>query len=275
MVPPMADELGGVPAAPEFPPPPTEAFADNAGAAGIDSLFGESKFREYDDEPMIPAGPFAGAAAKTEKVKPAGISKTQKILMWVAGSLVALLALLALFTLGTKLPDLLGPGPEVIALPTSTPTPTPTEDPLGPVAPGDYRWDELLGGECLNPYPGPWGQEYTVVDCTEPHAAQLAIRGTFPEENGVSSPYPGVDGLQSQVNLLCTDPAVINYTQAAAYTDIQVEASFAATVEDWVSGDKNYYCFLSRSSGGLLDSDIAQPQVAPTPDPEPTEEPAP
>ncbi len=275
MFPPMAEELGGVPAAPEFPPSPTEAFADNAGAAGIDTLFGDSRFRDYDDEPADSENPFAGAAAKGKSPKTAGVSRAQKTLMWVAGSLVALLALLALFILGTKLPGLLGPGPEVIALPTSTPTPTPTEDPLGPVEPGDYRWDELLGGECLNPYQGPWEQEYTVVDCTEPHLAQLAIRGTFADESGVSLAYPGIEGLESQVNLLCTAPTVINYAKAAAYTDIQFEASFAATVEDWVSGDKHYYCFLSRSSGGLIDLDIAQPQVAPTPSPDPTESPSP
>ncbi|MBX3079738.1 MAG: hypothetical protein KF692_10965 [Cryobacterium sp.] len=271
----MAEELAGVPPAPEFPPSPTEAFSEVAGPSAIDALFGESKFRDYDQDPAPSESPFASRSVPGEVKEPVGISTAQKTLMWIAGSLVALLALLALFSLGTRLSGLLGPAPDVVAAPTKTSTPTPTAPPLGPVAPGEYLWTTLLGGECLNPYFGPWEQKYTVVDCTSPHAAQLVIRGTFPSEDGLATPYPGLEALQSQVNLLCTAPTVIDYAKAAAYTDIQVEASFAATADEWVSGDRDYFCFLSRSAGGMLTEDIAQPQVAPTPSPAPTGSPAP
>lgn len=277
LFPPMSEELGGVPPAPEFPPAPTEAFSEVGGASGIDSLFGESKFRDYENEPDPTGNPFTAASpgGRGSGGAGAGISTTQKTLMWIAGSLVALLALLALFTLGTKLPALLGPAPDTVAAPTDVSTPTPTEAPLGPVAPGDYRWDQLLGGECVNPYPGPWAQKYTVVDCDTPHPAQLVVRGTFSSDDGFATPYPGIEALQAQVNLLCTAPTVVDYSKATAYTDIQFEASFAATVDDWVSGDRNYYCFLSRSSGGMLTESVAKPQVAPTPTPEPTATPTP
>ena len=274
-IPPMAEELEGVPTAPEFPAPPTEAFTEIGGPSGLDALFGETRFRDYDQDPGPSESPFAASSAAGAARGTAGITKTQKILMWVAGALVALLALLALFLLGTKLTGLLGPAPVVVAGPTATTTPTPTEAPLGPVAPGEYQWDSLLGGECVNPYQGPWQQKYTVVECDSPHSAQMVIRGTFGPDDGFATPYPGLEALQSQVNLLCTAPTVIDYAKAAAYTDIQFEASFAATADEWLSGDRDYYCFVSRGSGGLLTEDIAQPQVAPTPSPEPSESSAP
>ncbi len=267
----MSEELAGVPAAPEFPSPPTEAFSEITGSSGIDALFGETKFRDYELEPGPSESPFVANTAPGAIKETAGISKTQKTLIWVAGALVALLALLALFLVGTRLTGLLGPAPDVVAVPTATTTPTPTEAPLGPVAPGEYQWDRLLGGECIDPYQGPWEQKYTVVDCSSPHSAQMVIRGTFGTNDGFATPYPGIEGLQSQVNLLCTAPTVIDYAKAAAYTDIQFEASFAASADEWSSGDRDYYCFVSRSTDGLLTEDIAQPQVAPSPSPEPSE----
>jgi hypothetical protein len=274
----MAEELEGIPPAPEFPPSPTEAFAEAHGASGIDALFGESRFLEYEEGPSASENPFAKRPTVTtppqdgERRPREGNKKTQTVLLWVAGSLVAVLALVVLFLLGTKLPAILGPAPGALVTPTVTPTPTPTEAPLGPVAPGEYQWDELLGGECVDPFDGPWENTYTVVDCEEPHPAQLVTRGIFTMPVGTTG-YPGVETLQSQVNLLCTAATVVDYAKANAYTDIQFEASYAVSAQDWFGGNRSYYCFLSRSTGGELTGTIAMPQVAPTP--APIEEPAP
>lgn len=279
--PPVAGELAGLPPEPEVPADPTELLGGVGGPNALDDLFGESKFRDYEVEPGPSQNPFAarpfdpsqladGQATPEHQEGPAGISRPQKVLLWIAGSLVAVLALLALFLLGTRLTDLLGPAPAVVVTPSDTPTPTPTALPLGPVDPGDYDWDELLGGECLDPYNGPWAEEFTVVDCAEPHPAQLAIRGVFGPDDGFLTPYPGIEALQSQVNLLCTAPTVIDYATANAYTDIQFEASFAATEDDWADGNRDYYCFLSRASGGPITGSIAMPQVEPTPSETPT-----
>lgn len=283
-LPPLARELAGLPPETEVPADPTELLGGTAGANALDDLFGESRFRDYEAEPGPSQNPFAarpfdpselvdaGAASATQE-KPSGISRPQKVLLWIAGSLVAVLALLALFLAGTRLPDLLGPAPAVVVTPSNTPTPTPTPTalPLGPVDPGDYDWDELLGGECLDPYNGPWAEEFTVVDCAEPHPAQLAARGSFGTDDGFLAPYPGIEALQSQVNLLCTAPAVVDYATANAYTDIQFEASFAATAADWADGNRDYYCFLSRASGGPITGSIAVSSIAPAPDGAPTE----
>ena len=275
-VPPVAEELAGLPPEPDVPADPTVAFGAFGADSALDTLFGESKFRDYLAEPGPSENPFATRTIVVDTsggdaVPPAtGIPRSQKVLMWIAGSLVAVLALVALFLLGTKLADLLGPAPAVVSSPTNTPTPTATALPLGPVEPGVYRWDELIGGECHDPYNGPWEQEFTVVDCAGPHPAQLATRGTFGPDDGLLTPYPGMPALQSQLNLLCTASTVIDYAAANAYTDIQFEGSFAVTSDDWVAGDRDYYCFLSRTSGGPIEGSIAMPQVAPTPSPSPT-----
>ena len=285
-LPPVVD--AALPGLPEPGPPenPTEVFGAVGDTSALDDLFGETKFREYDAGPDPTENPFAAKTvgittpdAAVRRPPSEGFSRAQRILLWVGGSLVAVLALVTLFLIGTKLSDLLGPAPAVVA-PTSaspSPTPSPTVAAVGPVEPGNHRWDDLLGGECLDPYPGPWAEEFTVVDCALPHPAQVVARGTFaepavtapdpsaPPVDAPGSVHPGAAALQSQINLLCTAPTVIDYAIAGQYTDIQFEASYPVTDQQWADGDREYYCFVSRNSGEPLTGSVAVPQAAPTP----------
>lgn len=236
-------------------------------ASPIDALFGETQFREYADEPLLapPSRPSSELVRVESPTTPAGrgITRTQKGLLWVAGGLVAALALVALFVLGTRLSFLFGPPAAVVA--SASPSPSPSASPtalaLGPVAPGEYRWDQLLGGECLDPFESAWQDSYTVVDCAVPHPAQLVYRGVFSDAADV--PYPGVDALQQQITLLCTAPTIIDYAAAAATVDIQVSAGFPADEADWTGGNRAYFCFVNRSGGEPIGVSIAVPQVAP------------
>ena len=232
-------------------------------ASALDSLFGDTQFRDYDGEPLIPSAAVVRVTSgpKPPKGPAAPIPKVQKVLMWVAGSLAAALALVALFLLGTRLT----PAPAVIAEPSPTPTPSFIVLPLGPVDPGEYQWDELLGGECLDPWVSAWQDRYTVVDCTTPHPAQMVYRGTFDDESFAA--YPGLEELQKRINLLCTPPTIINYAAAGAAKDVQVEASFAVDATDWDDGNRTYFCFVTRSTGENFTTSVAVPQVAPTPTP--------
>ena len=280
-VPPVVDA-----ALPGIQETPTEVFGAVEDASLLDDLFGATNFREYGAGPDPAESPFAARTvaiatndAPAKRPPAEGLSKTQKALFWVGGSLLAVLALFALFLIGTRLSDLLGPAPAIVA-PTSaspTPSPTPTAVAIGPVEPGNHEWDELLGGECLDPYPGPWAEEFTVVDCAVPHPAQLVARGTFaepaaaatepsaPPVGAPASVYPGAAALQAQINLLCTTPKVIDYAAAGKYTDIQFEASYPATDQQWADGDREYYCFVSRKSGEPITGTLAVPQAAPAP----------
>jgi len=239
--------------------------------AGLDALFGESQFREYDtgvlssDESPFAAKP-ASVEAGSEPAAPAGISRAQRILISVAGGLLALLALVALFFVGTRLPALFAhQTPVASTSPSASPTPSSTARPVGPVANGVHAWDELLGGECLNPFTNPWSEKFTVVDCATPHPAQMVFRGTF--DTKADPTFPGADKLQAQISLLCAAPGVINLAAAGAYSDAQVQGSYAVTEQEWADGEHDYFCFVSRKSGQPLTGSVALPHTPPTPSP--------
>jgi hypothetical protein len=270
------------------PEPPTEALAVTApepdAADPLGSLFHDTSFKDYEDESVTGQLPGAGIAsppvAKARRPKGAPLPRNQRILLWVAGSLVAVLLLVGLFFAGTRLPALLGPAPAVAVSKTPTPTPTPTQTPVaGPVAVGLHKWSELRGGECLSPFSTVWAETFTVIDCATPHPAQLVFRGTFPATiaapvaaPSTSTPaptataapggYPGVAALQAQINLLCTAPGVINLAAAGAYTDIQFQGAYAADAKEWMSGQHDYFCFVTRSSGQPLTASVATPPAA-------------
>ena len=247
------------------PGPESEGLAHSP----LDALFGETQFREYEGEPLIGAAPVRQTAVIEDGAappRPPGIPRNQKILMWVAGALLAVLALVALFLAGTRIAGSLGQSPAATPSATPTATPTPTAAPGTPIvaaAPGEHRWNELVGGECLEPYESPWQDEYTVVACTEPHTAQMIARGQFAEIEGQS--YPGLEELASHINLLCSAPTVLDYAVAGTVNDLQVAASFAADAEEWDAGNRSYSCFVSRASGEPLLSSVGVPQVVPAP----------
>jgi hypothetical protein len=271
-------------------PAPLPAAVPNAPPTDspIDSLFGETQFRDYEGEPMVGPlptvlNPFAGGFAGVFSGTPAGaapptsadpsvitgrstpapvpprqpsapLSKNQKLLFWIAGGVIALLVLAVLFVVGTKIP---APAP-VAATKSATPkvSPSPTSTPVstGRAAVGPHLWSDLRGGECVDPYTNPFELRYTVVDCAAPHPAQIVVRGTFP---GGAAAYPGVEALQSQINLLCTAPGVIDLSTAGAYNDIQLQASYAATTEEWTKGQHDYFCFVNRAAGEPITGSVA------------------
>lgn len=236
---------------------------EGVAATAIDNLFGDAQFQEYEEQSLVVLPPRS--APPSGPRPPMG--KTQKILLWVAGGLLAVLALVALFLVGKSLADSLGAAPAVVesATPSPTPTPTSTVLPVGPVEPGEYAWNELLGGECLKPWESAWQDSYVVVACSTPHAAQMVFRGLFDDAPGAA--FPGVEELQKRINLLCTPVTVIDYSKAGLVTDIQVSASFAADADEWNEGNRTFFCFVNRSSGQELTESVAVAQVAPAPAP--------
>lgn len=227
--------------------------------SAIDSLFGESQFKEY-EAGALPIEGFSALASNRPRQERTPLGKPQKILLWVAGGLLAALALVGLFLLGTKLPALFPAAPEAVETPAPA-GPVPAKPvAVGPVAVGDHAWDTLLGTECLDPYLSAWQESYTVVDCAAPHAAQMVYHGYFADE--AWAPYPGQPTLQSRINLLCTSPASVNYSVASQFSDIQISASYASTEEQWDAGQRDYFCFVTRSSGEQLTVSVANTPVA-------------
>ena len=246
---------------PAEPPVAPGALVPTPAGGALDALFGGVRFQE-DEEAPVPAQGLLGRRPAPNGTRaaprPAAVSKAQKTLISVGGGLVAILALVALFLLGTKLPTLF-PAKPVAATssptPTRTATPTPTVAPIGPVVAGVHGWNQLLGGECLASYTSPWVEKFTVVDCAVAHPAQMVFRGTF--DHTTTPTFRGTEALQMQIPLLCTVPGVLDLAAAGQYADAQVQGSYPVTEAEWTAGQHDYFCFVSRSSGKSLTGSVA------------------
>lgn len=285
------------------PPPanvdaPTELLVDASaldpaasGPTTLDTVFGDSAFVEYEDEPLLarrpePSRPARRAAAPptapaaTAPAAAAGLPRSQKVLIGIAIGLGVLVAAIAAFIIGMRLPGLVGFGPVAStgpgiessaapsedAAPSDQPSATPTPEPqpsesvapaTGPLPAGVHDWDALVGGECLDPFVDPWQEEYSVVDCAAPHAAQLIAAGTLPGEE--VSAYPGEESLAGEIPTLCRAAGVIDLGVASAFRDLQVEGSYPVSAEDWADGERGYRCFVTRSSGEPITGSLTPP----------------
>jgi len=247
-----------------------DPVGEGVEASAIDSLFGDTQFREYDDGTIASARAFSqptrsDAAPPQQPGQPGQprepgpprepMPRTQKILLWVAGSLVALLALVAMFLVGSRLAPNLRPAPVAVPSAEATATPGAPGPGLGPLAPGEYTWSELRGGECLDPWESAWQDSYDVVDCATPHRAQLVFRGVFDDPAGTL--YPGVEALQARTLPLCSAPTAIDFAAAAGAADLQISASYAGDEEEWLAGNPSFFCFVSRAGGEPLTGSLA------------------
>ncbi|QAV71622.1 large membrane associated protein [Salinibacterium sp. UTAS2018] len=233
------------------------ADAESVEHDAVGDLFGEDKFVEYEDQLLTPQ---PSAVVVRQRVPPPPrppIPRGQLIAIAVGGGLVAALALVALFLLGTRIGENAEPAVAVSASPTAVPTETLPV--VGPVPPGTYQWNEIAGGECLEPFASAWEQEYTVIDCAQPHAAQLLTVGTF--EDAASDPYPDEGELAARTARACSTDAVIDFAAAESFADLEITASFAATASEWDAGNRDYYCFATRAGDDALTASVAQPQT--------------
>ena len=187
--------------------------------------------------------------------------RAQRIMLIVAGALLLVLLLIAMFIVGRAATHPASdptPTPTRSATPTPTPTPTPTiAVAKGPAAPGVHPWTALGGGECLNPFTTPWADSFTVVDCATAHAAQLVY--TAPISTDPAAAFPGAAQLASQINVLCSRPGVIDLDAAGKYSDVQLQGAYPVTQAQWDAGQRSYFCFVNRSSGQPITGSLAGP----------------
>jgi len=223
---------------------------------------------------IVPAAStFAGTAARTAVPSAAAPShhrsrlgapaSRQAALIWTTVGLLALIVLIGLFFLGQRLvaspvaAPVAAPMASVSPTQTSTSTSAPTPEITATQPAGVHEWNTLFGGECLEPYASPWEEDFTVVDCAASHTAQLVYRGTF--DGDQATVFPGEAALAAQINLLCTTPGILDLTAAGAYSNLQVQGSYPITEEQWTTGSRNYFCFVSRASNEALAASIMGP----------------
>jgi hypothetical protein len=212
-------------------------------------------------EPAVATPSAAKPARPPLRVALPSARQAPRPVVLAAIGIVALLVLGGLFFAGSLLPGLLaGPAPTTAASPSPTATPAPSTPaaPVGPAAPGEQKWTALGGGECIEPYATPWAETFTVVDCADPHAAQMIFTGPVNEDPAAA--YPGEDAILSQIYLWCSAPGVLDGDAASGYSDLQVQGTYPVSEEQWNDGQRSYYCFVNRSSGEPLTGSIAAAQ---------------
>ena len=266
--------------------PPTEVFAStNSGAADVLDL--EDLFAEIlDDAPLAgerPVTPSRESLPPGVAVPPsaAGLDVARqpidlgqpssreakpnvplpRALIGTAVGLAAVLMLAGMFLLGSRIgqANAGAVGAVVTSVqPTTIPSPVASVGP-GAVAasPGVHPWDQLGGGECLEPWVSAWEQQYTVVDCATPHAAQLALRGLFADApDGAGTAYPGAAALQARIIPLCSAPTVIDLTALGGAADVKLLVSFPADEADWAAANRGFSCFIVRDAGAKFTGSV-------------------
>jgi hypothetical protein len=243
---------------------PTDPTSDQPAdpTSAIDSLFGDHQFQAYEEVGVLGAiqvPPASTAPSEPELAAPREpLPTTQKVLMGVAAGLIAALILVGLFFLGEHLGSAT---PSTTAskgtdAPSATPTPAGTG---GPAAPGVRQWATLQGGECIQPFTSAWALNFTVVSCTADHDAEMVFKGTLPDTS--EAKYPTPSEFQKEITPLCSDSTAINYAVAGTVTDLQISYSYPPNTASWLSGNRTYYCFVDRVSGGNLPGDLSVPRT--------------
>jgi hypothetical protein len=226
--------------------------------SAIDSLFGDHQFQDYEEVGVlktVQTPPITGSRASAREPR-APLATSQKALMGVAVGLIGVLMLIGLFFIGEHLGAASAATPSSSTTPGSTTTPTPAGS-GGPASPGVQQWSALQGGECIQPFSSAWAVTFTVVTCSDNHDAQMVFKGKLSDADNTG--YPTTSQLQTELTALCSAPTAINYTAAASVTDLQVSFSYPPSASRWIAGDRTYYCFVDRASGGALPGDLSVP----------------
>ncbi|MFF1573182.1 septum formation family protein [Leifsonia sp. NPDC058292] len=122
---------------------------------------------------------------------------------------------------------------------TRTPVATVPSQPVGSLAPG----------ACLQTYDSKWADAYPVVDCSQPHIAQLLATGRLPQ--AADETFPGTDALDKQVSDLC-EPSLDWDWVAVWNEDVQLDLRYPNTPEHWATGARTYYCIVYTYSRNEL-----------------------
>ncbi|MGO3886702.1 MAG: hypothetical protein ACTJHU_10440, partial [Mycetocola sp.] len=210
--------------------------------------------------PVLPQDDIAATSEATAAGTPSADKPARRRGSRASALTVTLIVagLVLFFVIGLFLPRLFGSAaPVATPTPSTTPTPTQTAEPeqSGPAALGVQPWTALTGGECLSDYTDPWQAEFTVVDCSQPHEAQLVHVGEITDDPAAA--FPGQDALASQIGLWCAAPGTVRTDAGVPTTDLQVQGSYPVTDEEWTQqGNRSFSCFVSRADGGELSEDL-------------------
>jgi len=125
------------------------------------------------------------------------------------------------------------------SVPTATTLPTIS---VSPRSAGTWSWDELNGGECIEPYTDANQDSYTVVDCDTPHSAQLVRVGDLRKDASIPI-YPGDSAIGPVATGECFSSGIIKAAAYATYPSLITDVHYPTSQTQWNKGDTFYYCF--------------------------------
>ncbi len=129
--------------------------------------------------------------------------------------------------------------PPVVAVPTIPTFPTIS---VSPRSAGTWSWDELNGGECIEPYTDATQDSYTVVDCDTAHSAQLVRVGDLRTDASIPI-YPGDSAIGPVAMGECFSSGIIKAAAYATYPSLITDVHYPTSQTQWNKGDTFYYCF--------------------------------
>lgn len=261
----------------DAPPGTIPGLADAMLEDDLDRVFADDRFQEYD--PVLPSGAEPGASVPAGEPVPGGepvlagvspfgmppddapvsadagpVSARTRVLLIAGGIVVAVLALVAVFAAGRGMAGLTAGRPDADVRPSVRASAATLGIPTVLAAPGDRAWDRLAGGECLQGFTSAWASTFSVVDCAGTHTAQLLLRAPF--DDARTAAYPGITAIEQRMAALCSATGVVDLARAGAASDLQVSYAFPATRAQWERGERDYWCFASRSSGAPISGSI-------------------
>lgn len=229
-----------------------EASTSTDSIDGLASLFGDDKFTDATTAVIAPPAPTEAtrviprADTVVEQVTAAPRQAPANAVIYGVAAGVTVLLGIGGFVLGAALGGS-APAPE--------PTATEVAEATATREPGTWAWNQLFGGECIDPFPGAWAESFDVVDCATPHAAQLVAVGDLAELSG--GVFPGVDQAATLTETACSAEGVLDLTLAGVYPNLQVSVAYAPTQEQWDAGETSYYCFVSLADATPITGSVA------------------
>jgi len=124
----------------------------------------------------------------------------------------------------------------------------------GPRPAGSWSWEELLGGECLTSFDGPFAAEFEVVGCEQPHQAEFHRAQLLNDDPDAD--YPGDQFVRDQASGLCEQWDLADLREPERYDDLVVVPSYSIGQTQWEKGQRVAGCFIYRESGELLDDQL-------------------
>jgi hypothetical protein len=119
---------------------------------------------------------------------------------------------------------------------------------LGRRPPGEWRWSELRGGECIDFFVSAWEETFQVVPCSSRHDAEFVRVGLISTDP--DAVYPGDDAIAEFAREQCESWEPDDLINGEEFDDLVVSPSYSLGLSSWESGDRLAGCFVHQKRGG-------------------------